>query len=156
MAVKDNPSKKNLTTKTPRIFVILICILSFVFMCPGISAFSASNKEMAQEKQLQRERKKIAKEDAKHTSEFISVKRKSSDDILAEARAQSAAGKYEEALASYNYAYDMTREPSLKKNILVEKQQVKRIIKQQEKEIKAAELKARKEAAAKKAKAAQR
>ena len=88
---------------------------------------------MAKAKRLELERERIAQEDVKNASDFIIVKRKSSDAVLVAAREQGAEGKYDEALASFNYAYDITREPSLRKDILIEKNKVKKIAEQQEK-----------------------
>jgi hypothetical protein len=91
---------------------------------------------LAKKSQLQKEREeKLAQkkesqvpESLKGTSDYITIKIRPLNDILGQAQQLFKNGKYEDALATYNYAYDIAKDRLEKKDILKKKSEIKSFI----------------------------
>ncbi len=105
---------------------------------------STVNKKQAvldNKAQLNKERKELARmqgrkgsEPPEDASDYITIKVRPLNEILEQAEQLLKDGKYEDALASYSYAHDITKDKAEKKNILKKKSDIQDFIANRERQ----------------------
>ena len=129
--------------KLPKIFFLPL-IFSFYFTCSALSYADTSESQQQAVVQSKKEHKSTNLTEG--SSDFITVKSRPRQEILDEAQQLTNAGKYDEAIATYNYLYDITRDKTEKKDILEKKADVEIAAANQEREQKLAQEKADRDA----------